>query len=182
MCSSRKFIKLFIIVMVLTMPYIHSDKIDRSEKYNIGSMRGPLNPFGRGAERKLPDFETVYSVTQIPCTVLHKIGEFFSLGSAPHMGCQASTPASKKMDQSLMDESAPLDHAVIIVGAGVAGLACASRLKELGIEDVLILESRDRPGGRIHTVSASHGPLDLGAAWIHGVKGKLINNKLPVYL
>lgn len=41
---------------------------------------------------------------------------------------------------------------VIIVGAGAAGIAAAARLLEQGLEDVTILEGKDRIGGRIHTV------------------------------
>ena len=43
-----------------------------------------------------------------------------------------------------------MDHQVVIVGAGVAGLSCARVLKENGV-DFIILESSDRPGGRIKT-------------------------------
>jgi|LauGreSuBDMM15SN_2_FD.fasta_scaffold31056_3 monoamine oxidase len=87
------------------------------------------------------------------------------------MGCNSSMPSDDMAEHLRMDESLPLDHDVIVVGAGIAGLACASRLKELGIGDVAVLEARERHGGRVHTVSTSHGPLDLGAAWVHGVKG-----------
>jgi len=52
---------------------------------------------------------------------------------------------------------------VIVVGAGVAGLAAAQRLKNHGYA-VTVLEARDRTGGRVHT----HEGLDLGAQWIHG--------------
>jgi monoamine oxidase len=57
----------------------------------------------------------------------------------------------------------------IIVGAGIAGLAAARRLSEAGRE-VLVLEGRERIGGRIWTSQAWTGmPLDLGASWIHGI-------------
>ena len=60
---------------------------------------------------------------------------------------------------------------VVIVGAGIAGLAAAAELKAGGFRDVVILEARDRIGGRIWTGSLSGGiPVDLGASWIHGVK------------
>lgn len=58
---------------------------------------------------------------------------------------------------------------VIVVGAGAAGLAAASRLVEAGF-DVLVLEARDRIGGRILT-ERPHGlaaPIELGAEFIHG--------------
>lgn len=58
---------------------------------------------------------------------------------------------------------------VIVIGAGVAGLAAAQELKNHHIP-ALILEARNRIGGRIHTVSPWGVGVDLGAAWIHGVK------------
>jgi monoamine oxidase len=51
----------------------------------------------------------------------------------------------------------------IVVGAGMSGLCCASRLAQRG-HRVLILEARDRIGGRIHTVyGPDKEPVDLGA-------------------
>ena len=51
-------------------------------------------------------------------------------------------------------------HDVIVVGAGIAGLAAAWDLRDL---DVVVLEATDRPGGRIR--SHERGPiwLNLGA-------------------
>ena len=58
---------------------------------------------------------------------------------------------------------------VAVVGAGVAGLATAAELRAIGFEDVVVLEARDRIGGRIWTASLGDGlPVDLGASWIHG--------------
>ncbi|HKV21991.1 MAG TPA: NAD(P)/FAD-dependent oxidoreductase [Mycobacterium sp.] len=55
---------------------------------------------------------------------------------------------------------------VVVVGAGIAGLAAASALREAGIECV-VLEARDRIGGRLHTVDLAGTPIDLGGSWIH---------------
>ena len=60
-------------------------------------------------------------------------------------------------------------HDVIIIGAGMSGLAAGNALDHLGY-DVLILEARDRIGGRIWTDNSTGLPLDLGASWTHGVK------------
>lgn len=59
---------------------------------------------------------------------------------------------------------------VIVVGAGVAGLAAARALVLAG-QDVVVLEARDRIGGRTWTDAALGVPVDLGASWIHGVDG-----------
>src|SRR3984885_1522354 len=59
---------------------------------------------------------------------------------------------------------------VIVIGAGVAGLAAAARLAESGVS-VTILEARDRIGGRVFTRrdAATPIPIELGAEFIHGM-------------
>jgi polyamine oxidase len=55
---------------------------------------------------------------------------------------------------------------VIVVGAGVAGLTVADAARCAGAE-VLVLEARDRVGGRTWTAPLGGGSVDLGAAWVH---------------
>lgn len=68
----------------------------------------------------------------------------------------------------------PQDVHVAIVGAGVAGLACAMRLSEVfeakGLQ-ALVLEGDARVGGRILSERVDRFHADAGACWIHGVEG-----------
>ncbi len=58
---------------------------------------------------------------------------------------------------------------IVIVGAGMAGLAAASRLQAAG-KQVVVVEARDRIGGRVHTDRSWAVPVELGATWVHGVE------------
>lgn len=64
------------------------------------------------------------------------------------------------------------DKKIVIIGAGIAGLAAAQSFKKHGFEDVIVLEGRDRVGGRIWTDKSIGMPVDLGASWIHGASKK----------
>ncbi len=56
---------------------------------------------------------------------------------------------------------------VAIIGAGAAGLGAARALSGRGL-DVVLIEARDRFGGRAHTVMLGDGlPLDRGCGWLH---------------
>jgi monoamine oxidase len=60
---------------------------------------------------------------------------------------------------------------VVVIGAGLSGLAAAQELHGHG-HAVVVVEARDRIGGRIWTSSKwTDMPLDFGATWIHGTQG-----------
>jgi monoamine oxidase len=65
--------------------------------------------------------------------------------------------------------------AIIIIGAGAAGLAAARQLTQAG-QAVLILEARDRIGGRILSLQDSDFPMpvELGAEFVHGLPPELM--------
>lgn len=55
---------------------------------------------------------------------------------------------------------------VVVVGAGLAGLSAAVALVDADV-DVVVLEARDRVGGRTHTDALSDGTvIDLGGQWL----------------
>ena len=60
-------------------------------------------------------------------------------------------------------QKTPLD--VVVVGAGLAGLSTARALVDRGLR-VAVLEARDRPGGRVHSVALSGTTVDLGGQWV----------------
>jgi monoamine oxidase len=62
---------------------------------------------------------------------------------------------------------------VIILGAGAAGLTTARDLTAAGMH-VLLLEARDRIGGRILTQPTPHGPIELGAEFVHGAVEEIL--------
>ncbi len=55
---------------------------------------------------------------------------------------------------------------VVVIGAGIAGLACAHRLREQGV-DVEVLEAGDRVGGALRSESIDGHTVDLGPQTIH---------------
>ena len=55
---------------------------------------------------------------------------------------------------------------VLVVGGGMAGVSAARALVDAGVE-CLVLEARDRLGGRLHTVDVGGTPVDLGGSWVH---------------
>ncbi len=61
----------------------------------------------------------------------------------------------------------------IVIGAGISGLEAASVLQENNM-NVLILEARDRIGGRLQTTTMDGAWTDLGASWLHDIDNNVL--------
>ncbi|XP_026325498.1 peroxisomal N(1)-acetyl-spermine/spermidine oxidase-like [Hyposmocoma kahamanoa] len=83
-----------------------------------------------------------------------------------------STAVSSGQEYCIMDSSSIRPNVkeprVIIVGAGIAGLSAAHRLTQCGIRNFVVLEAKERPGGRIHSCWLGDSVIEMGAEWIYG--------------
>lgn len=70
-----------------------------------------------------------------------------------------------------LESHPPTEACILIIGAGLAGLAAARHLMSFGLR-VLIIEARDRPGGRVYTQTmgrkGNYAAVDLGGSVITG--------------
>lgn len=66
--------------------------------------------------------------------------------------------------------TAIVEAGVVVIGAGFSGLMAAYQLHQAGLKTV-VLEARDRVGGRSRSVKRQSGPgiIELGATWINNV-------------
>lgn len=96
-----------------------------------------------------------------------------SLGAATALAACTRTAAPPSGERA-GERAGDRDVDVAVIGAGIAGLAAAEAVTKAGLSCV-VLEARDRVGGRIWTSTEwSDLPVDLGASWIHGTEGSPI--------
>lgn len=69
----------------------------------------------------------------------------------------------------------PNGKTVLVIGAGISGLAAARKLKQNGF-DVIVLEAQNKVGGRVRTDRTPGVAFDEGASWIHGPNGNPIES------
>lgn len=71
------------------------------------------------------------------------------------------------------DITNPNGKTVLIIGAGISGLAAAKKLKDKGFT-VIVLEAQEKIGGRLRTDRSMGIAFEEGASWIHGPNGNPI--------
>ena len=99
---------------------------------------------------------------------LHLAGE---AASSDHPGTMHGAWFSGERAAADVRAELPAGGEVVVVGAGLAGLAAARVLGATGRYRVVVLEAAAIPGGRTRADESLGGPLHLGAAWIHGEVG-----------
>jgi monoamine oxidase len=96
------------------------------------------------------------------------VGPLHFAGEGTSSNAPATTHGALESGCRAAAEISGIPGTVLVIGAGFAGLAAARALVDAG-RDVIVLEARDRTGGRAHTVPFGGAVADLGPSWIHGV-------------
>lgn len=91
------------------------------------------------------------------------------LAMTPYLGSFTPLVSNKKKAKT-----------VLIIGAGLSGLSAARTLQKAG-HKVIILEARNRIGGRIWTDDSLGSPVDLGASWLHQSSGNPLMSLIEKY-
>lgn len=76
--------------------------------------------------------------------------------------------------ENVIHYDVPLSHKsarIAVVGAGISGLSAAKTLKDIGFNNIVVLESQLRIGGRVHSLTISDEILDMGTSVVQGTCG-----------
>lgn len=110
------------------------------------------------------------AITLVPVPQLAQPGWLFEVDAVVAVETTLSPPkpvaTTPKQQQQQPGRQKVVD--VVIIGAGLAGLAAADEVHRAGLSCV-VLEARDRVGGKTWSepLAQGHGVIDLGAAWIN---------------
>ncbi len=105
-------------------------------------------------------------------TLARPVGDrLFFAGEATNVDHPATVHGALASGQRAASEvlAAASPGPVVVVGAGVAGLGAARDLVAAG-RPVVVVEARDRIGGRVWSVDMGDAVVDLGGSWLHGLR------------
>ena len=88
------------------------------------------------------------------------------VGGAAAGAAAASLPGTAAAATAKRGKKRRLKADVVVVGGGLAGLTTARRLVQKGVGSVVVLEARDRVGGRTHTIHRHGTFVDIGGQWV----------------
>lgn len=80
------------------------------------------------------------------------------------------TPSTEGIHTEAVVSSSPSiakEYDVVVIGAGFAGLIAARELSAKRDRSVLLLEARDRIGGRTWTANELGEEIEMGGTWVH---------------
>ena len=129
------------------------------------------DPWARGSYSFLP----VGATPSLRVALAQPInGQLFFAGEATSSDAPATVHGALASGQRAAQEvidAADTKEVVAVLGAGVAGLAAARALHDAGYS-VVVVEARDRIGGRVTTVRSDAWPIpvELGASWVHDIE------------
>lgn len=128
------------------------------------------DPWARGSYSYLP----VGATPALRAALAQPInGRLFFAGEATSSKAPATVhgalASGQRAAQEVLD-AADTNEVVAVLGAGVAGLAAARALHDAGYS-VVVVEARERIGGRVATVRSDVWPIpvELGASWVHDI-------------
>jgi monoamine oxidase len=96
---------------------------------------------------------------------LHMAGEATAVGFVGTM--HGAWLSGERVAAEILVASTPPSSTVVVVGAGLAGLSCATALAP-HVAQVWVCEANAVPGGRATADTSLGFPAHLGAAWVHG--------------
>ena len=132
--------------------------------------RWDVDPWSRGSYSALP-VGSAPSVREVLSETLigNRIGLAGEFTNSDYPATvQGAYLSGQQVARSLLAQRQP--RTAVVVGAGMAGAAAARVFADAGLQ-VIVLEARGRIGGRLHDDARWGQPIELGAAWIHGVRG-----------
>lgn len=129
--------------------------------------RWGTDPFARGAF----SFDAVGAQAELRAALSEPVGErLVFAGEATDVEAPGTLDGARASGMRAAADVARLGEAgerVAVIGAGIAGLTAARELVDAGFE-VVVIEARDRFGGRAHSVDAAgfDAPIELGTAFV----------------